>query len=101
MSSEPVRLSIIVPVHNNARDLRECLAALTYQCESDVELIVVDDASNDETPAVAAEFTTRVLRLAKNSGPATARNRGAGPPSRGSGSPSGSKLTDWAPPPPI
>jgi GT2 family glycosyltransferase len=77
VSSEPVSLSIIVPAHNSRHDLRECLTALTAECGPDAELIVVDDASTDETPFIAAAFTARVLRLSKNAGPATARNRGA------------------------
>jgi GT2 family glycosyltransferase len=70
-------LSIIVPAHNNARDLRECLTALVAQRGPEDEVLVVDDASTDETPIVAAEFATRVVRLGKNCGPAAARNSGA------------------------
>jgi glycosyltransferase involved in cell wall biosynthesis len=75
--SDSIRLSIIVPVHNNPRDLQECLAALRDQCRADSEIIVVDDASTDDTPSVAARSGARLLRLAKNSGPAAARNHGA------------------------
>lgn len=71
-----VRLSIIVPVYNNPGDLRECLGAVVADSGSETELLVVDDASTDETPAVAAEFADRVIRLSKNSGPAAARNYG-------------------------
>ena len=72
-----MRLSIIVPVYNNPQDLRECLAALIASAGPDSEIIVVDDASTDDTPSVAAQMGVRVLRLAKNSGPAAARNYGA------------------------
>lgn len=73
-------LSVIVPAHNGSRVLRESLGALA---RSDLprrfwELIVVDDASNDDTVAVAAEFADTVVRLpVKPSGPSYARNRGA------------------------
>src|SRR5207247_5732482 len=43
----------------------------------DSELIVVDDASTDTTPSVAAVGGTQVLRLGKNYGPGAARNLGA------------------------
>jgi cellulose synthase/poly-beta-1,6-N-acetylglucosamine synthase-like glycosyltransferase len=77
VSSDSIRLSIIVPVHNGAHDLRDCLTALIDECGPDAEIIVVDDASTDETPSVAARLGTRVLQLSKNSGPAVARNHGA------------------------
>jgi glycosyltransferase involved in cell wall biosynthesis len=70
-------LSIIVPAHNSAAYLPECLAALAQSCSDSSEIIVVDDASDDDTAAVAAQLGVRVLRLARNSGPAAARNHGA------------------------
>jgi glycosyltransferase involved in cell wall biosynthesis len=72
----PIRVSIIVPVYNNSRDLRECLSALLASSYSDSEIIVVDDASSDHTPDIAAELGVTVFRLAKNSGPSAARNYG-------------------------
>lgn len=72
-----MRVSIIVPVYNNPQDLQECLSALRAASCPDSEIIVVDDASTDDTPAVAARMGVRVLRLAKNSGHAAARNYGA------------------------
>jgi glycosyltransferase involved in cell wall biosynthesis len=71
-------LSIIVPAHNNADELRDCLVAAAAQCGPDTELLVVDDASVDDTSAVAAALAHRVLRLPENAGPAAARNHGAG-----------------------
>src|SRR5262245_52039239 len=70
-------LSVIVPVYNAPRELQECLAAVGAQSGPDMELIVVDDASTDETASVAVRYTDRVLRLSTNSGPAAARNLGA------------------------
>src|ERR671924_2313726 len=73
----PMRLSVIVPAYNNPQALRECLAALMASADPAAEILVVDDASTDDTPAVAARMGVRVLRLAENSGPAAARNHGA------------------------
>jgi GT2 family glycosyltransferase len=70
-------VSIIVPVYNNPQELRECLSALLASAGPGSEIIVVDDASTDDTPAVAAQMGVQVLRLAENSGPAAARNYGA------------------------
>lgn len=72
-------LTVIVPAHNAARILPHTLGALNA---SDLpreswELIVVDDASTDETAVVAAGYADIVVRLAgKPHGPAFARNRG-------------------------
>src|SRR5919109_199786 len=76
----PMRLSVIVPAYNNPQALRECLAALIASADSAAEILVADDASTDDTPAVAAQMGVRVLRLAENSGPAAARNHGARQP---------------------
>jgi GT2 family glycosyltransferase len=72
-----MHLSIIVPVYNNAPDLRACLSALMASSCPDSEIIVVDDASTDDTPLIAAEKGVRLFRLARNMGPAAARNHGA------------------------
>ncbi len=72
-------LSVIVPAHNAATHLPFCLAAIA---QSDLprdqwELIVVDDASSDTTPAIA-KVADHLLRTGdKARGPAFARNRGA------------------------
>jgi hypothetical protein len=76
--NEP-RLSVIVPAHRCAGVLPRSLGALRA---SDLprdgwELIVVDDASRDDTPDVARRYADRVVRLMGSpSGPAYARNRG-------------------------
>ena len=76
MASNAVRVSIIVPVHNTPRDLPDCLSALKAAAGVESEIIVVDDASTDNTPSIAAQQGVRVLQLTKNSGPGAARNYG-------------------------
>lgn len=71
-----MRMTIIVPVHNNSGELEECLRALLASAGPDSEIIVVDDASTDDSVAVAMGMGIRVLRLTRNSGPAAARNLG-------------------------
>lgn len=77
MRRDAIHISIVVPVYNNPEDLRECLSALLAEMSSGAEIIVVDDASSDDTHSVADEVGVHTLRLAKNSGPAAARNFGA------------------------
>jgi len=72
------KISIVVPVYNDPQNLRECLTALQQEARAPAaEILVVDDASSDETPTVASQLGVTVLRLPKNSGPAAARNYGA------------------------
>ncbi|MDQ1375714.1 MAG: hypothetical protein QOJ09_3052 [Actinomycetota bacterium] len=73
-----------MPTRNRADRLKRLVRALEAQDwpRDDFELIVVDDASGDETSAVLAEVTrsscvtVRVLTQAVSAGPARARNRG-------------------------
>jgi hypothetical protein len=74
---DAIRLSVIVPVHNNAREALECLTALARSLPSDSEIIAVDDASTDDTAERLAATGRRVLRRARNGGPGAARNDGA------------------------
>jgi GT2 family glycosyltransferase len=73
----PPYLSVVVPVHDGAAELRRCLAALARSSWRDFELVVVDDASTDGSVEVALEHGARVVRQPERRGPAAARNRGA------------------------
>jgi GT2 family glycosyltransferase len=70
-------LSVVVPVRNAPGHLRACLASLAASTFADREVLVVDDASTDETAQVAHEAGARVIRQERQGGPAAARNRGA------------------------
>lgn len=70
-------LSVIVPVHNDGRNLERCIHALRQNRFDRFEVVVLDDASTDDTPEVAEQLGARVIRLDRNVGPAAARNRGA------------------------
>lgn len=72
-----IRVSVVVPAYNNPGQLSQCLSALRAAAGADTELIVVDDASNDDVSSTAVHFGARLLRLARNAGPAAARNHGA------------------------
>ena len=70
-------VSVIVPVRNAAQDLAECLTSILATEDCPFEIIVVDDASTDDSAEVAKEKGARVVCLDQRSGPAIARNRGA------------------------
>ncbi len=70
--------SIIIPTFNGARRIGYCLDALMEQVAGrEVEVLVVDDGSTDNTAAVVAGYPSVRLISQANGGPATARNRGA------------------------
>jgi len=69
-------ISVVIPAHNASRTLGECLQAIRRSQYSEYEIIVVDDASTDETAQVAAQYACRVLRLPNNVGAAQAKNLG-------------------------
>lgn len=54
-----VQTSVVVPVYNDPDGLRTTLDALVDQTADRYEVVVVDNASTDDTPAVAAEYGTR------------------------------------------
>ena len=70
-------VSVVIPVRNGPRDIAECLEAIARSTHAPDEILVVDDASDDDTASVALAAGARVLRLPRNVGPAAARNRGA------------------------
>ena len=70
-------VSIIIPVFNGERFLREAVESVLAQKYSPVEIIIVDDGSTDGTATVARSFPETVRYLHQtNHGPAAARNRG-------------------------
>ena len=81
MTSAPERpyLSIIVPVKNGQSVLPIMLGNVVRSSlpRESWELIVVDDGSSDDSPAIASEYADLVIRLpGRSRGPGYARNRG-------------------------
>ncbi len=70
-------VSVVIPVFNGERFLREAVESVLDQQYSPLEIIVVDDGSADGTATVARSFPETVHYLRQtNQGPAAARNRG-------------------------
>ncbi len=73
------RVSIVIPVYNGSDFLGEAVDSALAQTYPDVEVIVVDDGSDDggKTAAVAASYGGRIRRVSKdNGGVASALNAG-------------------------
>lgn len=73
------KVSIIIPVFNNAEYTRQCLTALKANTSyPNYEVIVVDNGSSDETqPMLAARKGIKVIRNIENKGFTEACNQGA------------------------
>lgn len=74
-----LRISVIVPAYNAADHLGQSLPALIAMRDSGdvLEVIVADDASTDDTHAVASSLGAQVIRNLQRGGPGAARNLAA------------------------
>jgi glycosyltransferase involved in cell wall biosynthesis len=71
-------ISVVIPVHNGELHLVEAVESALRQTLAPRTIIVVDDGSEDETPAVAARFGDKIQYLRRqHNGAASARNAGA------------------------
>ena len=70
-----MRISVVIPAHNEEAYLPQCLEAVLAQSLPPFEVIVVDNASTDRTREVAEAFGVRVVYCAKK-GVAHARQAG-------------------------
>jgi len=72
-------VSIIIPVRNRPEEISTCLKSLTqldYPREN-MEIIVVDDASDDNTPSVVSEFPANLIALREHKQASFCRNLAA------------------------
>ncbi|MGW1228875.1 bifunctional glycosyltransferase/CDP-glycerol:glycerophosphate glycerophosphotransferase [Streptomyces sp. NPDC001515] len=76
----PPRLSVVVPVYNVEPFLTDCLRSLAEQTVTDLDVVIVDDGSTDDSAALAAGFAARDDRFRlvrqENGGLGHARNTG-------------------------
>jgi glycosyltransferase involved in cell wall biosynthesis len=77
-AAAPPTISVVVAAHNAARTLAAALDSALGQEPRPTEVIVVDDGSTDDTPAVGAAYADRVRVLRQSqAGEAAAKNAGA------------------------
>lgn len=69
-------VSVIIPTYNRASLLPKAIESVLKQTYKNIELIVVDDGSKDETFKIITRYPIKYTRLPKNFGPSFARNRG-------------------------
>lgn len=75
-----MKVSIIVPVYNTSKYLDKCLNSLVNQTLSDIEIIVVNDGSTDNSMDIVNKYKEKYNKIKvidkKNGGVSTARNAG-------------------------
>ena len=69
-----VKVSVIVPVYNSSKHLRKCLDSLKNQTLEDIEFIIVNDCSSDDSLDIICEYLDDSRFILINN----KRNRGAG-----------------------
>ena len=80
ISTENVKISVVMPVYNASDYLRPALDSVVHQTLTDIELICVDDGSTDNSLSIIKEYqqTDERIRILteNNAGPSIARNKG-------------------------
>ena len=75
-----VDVSVIIPVYNTEQYLKQCLDSIVNQTLEDIEIICIDDGSDDNSLDILKEYEMNDSRIKvfsqENSGQGNARNRG-------------------------
>ena len=73
-------ISVIVPVYNTEKYLERCINSILHQTYKNIELILVDDGSTDNSSTICDEYAKQDYRVKvihkKNGGLSSARNAG-------------------------
>lgn len=73
-------VSIIIPMYNAGKSIEHCLKSLINQTYDNIEIILVNDGSTDNTQKICQDYKTKhkniILLNQENSGPSVARNKG-------------------------
>ena len=79
MTKSP-QISVIIPIYNVERYLRQCIDSILAQTFTDFELLLIDDGSPDGCPAICDEYAEKDARIRvfhkPNGGVTSARNKG-------------------------
>lgn len=73
-------ISIVIPAYNQQRYIAKCVESILNQDLTDFELLIVDDASSDDTVAICLDFAQRDKRVtvieSEHCGVSAIRNKG-------------------------
>lgn len=75
-----VKISIVIPIYNAEDHLQRCVDSVLNQTEKNIEIILVDDGSKDNSIEICKNYLNQDKRVQlihqENSGVSAARNRG-------------------------
>lgn len=75
-----IKISIVVPVYNTEKYLKRCLESISKQSLKEIEIIIVNDGSPDNSHSIIKEYEEKDSRIKvinkKNGGISSARNEG-------------------------
>ena len=73
MSKKNPKVSIVIPVYNGSNYLKDAIDSALSQTYNNLEIIVVNDGSNDEgkTKAIAESYGNKIIYLEKENGGAS------------------------------
>ncbi len=57
------KVSVIIPVYNDEKYLRQCVDSVLAQTYSDLEIILVDDGSTDHTPEICEKYREKYNQI--------------------------------------
>ncbi len=69
-------VSVVIPCHNSRKTIALSVLSALHQTHPSIEVIVVDDASTDDTPEIVKKLGCTLIELTDNVGAGPARNRG-------------------------
>lgn len=80
LETEKPKVTVIIPVYNGERYLKQCMDSIVGQTLKDIEILCVDDGSSDKSLEIMESYMHRDKRIKvicqKNSGAGAARNKG-------------------------
>lgn len=72
-----IKISVVIPTFNASATISHAIDSCLQQTLAPHEIIVVDDASTDDTESILSNYSTvKYIKLIQNSGSSTARNKG-------------------------
>lgn len=72
------KYSVIIPTYNASQTIERCLDSILKQSDNNIEIVIIDDNSIDNTSEIISNYNTNIklIKKNKNEGPSVARNIG-------------------------